>query len=328
MHRGKMYTVYIPEFRTPIEPQRKILDPIAEIVTEEAKDEACLISIMRTVDAALLTQKTRMTRTVIEACANLKVISKYGVGYEGIDIEAATDMGIPVMNTPGVNTNAVAEFTVGLILALLRRIQEAKEYLKGGGWKDDRFLGAELSGSSIGIIGYGKIAKQVIRILQGFEVRKILIFSDSRTNEIPEFSNAEFVDLQTLLKESRVVSIHKSLTERSKGLIGEHELRLMRNESCLINTSRGSLIEENALTRALREGWIAGAALDVFEREPLDRDNPLVSLDNVVLTPHIGGVTLKARQKMVTTAAKNIVDVLDGKPDLQCIVNPEVFAGE
>ncbi len=324
--KNKKWIVYIPEFLPPIEPQKKILDPIAEIKTGEARNEAELISIVRNVDAVLITLTTKMTRTVIEACPNLKVIGKYGTGIENIDIKAATEMGIPVANVPGVNTNSTAELTIGLILAVSRRIQESKNHIKGGGWRDDTFMGFEILGSTIGIIGYGVVAKLVIKKLQGFEVKKIFVFTESRAHEKPEFTNVEFVDLQSLLKESDIVSIHKRLTLQTKGLIGENELRAMRNTAYLVNTSRGGLVQEDALIKALKHGWIAGAALDVHEREPVSLDNPLLSMDNVVLTPHIGGSTLKTRLRSVTLAAQNVADILNSKrPDPKNIVNPEVF---
>lgn len=325
---NKKYTVYVPEFRTPVELQREILDPVAKVITGVARNEAELISIMRGTDAVLLTLKTRMTRHVIEACPNLKVIGKYGVGVENIDIGAATEMGIPVTNVPGVNSNAVAEFTLGLIIAALRRIQGAKEHMRRGGWKDDRFLGRELVDTTIGIIGYGSIARLVIRKLQGLEVKRIFVYTESRSTEVPEFLNVKFVDLEKLLRESSIVSIHKALTDSSRGLIGESAFRMMCHSAYLINTSRGPLIDESALIKALKQKWIAGAALDVYEEEPLPPDNPLLSMENVVLTPHIGGATLEARRQIVTTVAQNIVDILQGKHiDPKYIVNPEVLIG-
>ena len=325
---NKKYTVYVPEFRTPVELQREILDPVAKVITGVARNEAELISIMRGADAVLLTLKTRMTRHVIEACPNLKVIGKYGVGVENIDIGAATEMGIPVTNVPGVNSNAVAEFTLGLIIAALRRIQGAKEHMRRGSWKDDRFLGRELVDTTIGIIGYGSIARLVIRKLQGLEVKRILVYTESRSTEVPEFLNVKFVDLEKLLRESSIVSIHKALTGSSRGLIGENAFRMMCHSAYLINTSRGPLIDESALIKALKQKWIAGAALDVYEEEPLPPDSPLLSMENVVLTPHIGGATMEARRQIVTMVAQNIVDILQGKHiDPKYIVNPEVLIG-
>lgn len=326
MHGKKKYTIYIPIFLEPIEPQREILDPVAEIITNKAKDEMELISIMRDVDVVLLTSRHKVTRSLMQTCPNLRLIAKYGVGVENIDVDSATEMGIPVTNVPGINCNAVAELTIGLILAVLRQIQKTKEHMRSGGWKDEGFVGHELLGSSIGIIGYGDIARLVIRKLQGFEVRRILVFTESRSCENAEFSNVGFVDLYTLLRESNIVTIHKALTPHSKGLIGEKELQSMQDSAYLINTSRGPLVDETVLIKSLKERWIAGAALDVFEYEPLSKDSPLLSLDNVVLTPHIGGVTFDARLEMVTTVATNIVNILQGKEvDTKFLVNPEVL---
>jgi phosphoglycerate dehydrogenase-like enzyme len=325
---NERFSIYVPEFRTPVEPQREILDPVAKVITDRARNEADLIAIINRVDAVLLTLNTQMTRHVIQACPNLRLIAKYGVGVENIDVHAATQMGIPVTNVPGVNSNAVAEFALGLILAALRRIQGAKEHIRGGGWKEEGFLGHELANRTIGIIGYGNIARLVIRKLQGFEVKRILVYSESRSGEVPGFSNVELVDRERLLRESAIVSIHKTLTPQSKGLIGEDALRTMRKEAYLINTSRGSLVDECALVKALQGEWIAGAALDVHEREPLPPDSPLLRMNNVVLTPHIGGATLEARHQMVTTVARNIADFLQGREiDPKYIVNPEVLAG-
>lgn len=323
--KSKRWIVYIPEFLPPEEPQKRILDSIAEIRTGVAKTEAELISLIRAVDAVLITLRTRMTRTVIEACPHLKVIGKYGTGIENIDIKAATDMRIPVTNVPGAS-HATAEMTIALMLAVSRHIQKARNHIKRGGWREDSLLGFELFGGTVGIIGYGTIGKLVIKKLQGFEVEKFLVFSQSKSDETPEFSNVEFVGFEPLLKESDIVSIHKRLTPQTRGMIGEKELRTMRNTAYLINTSRGELIQEDALIKALKNGWIAGAALDVHKTEPLSLDNPLLAMDNVVLTPHIGASTLKGRLKSVTLAAQNVADILNGKrPDLKYIVNPEVF---
>ena len=324
--KQQKWTVYIPEFLPPTSPQREILDPIATIITEKAKTEDELIATIRSVDAVLVTMRTDLTRRVIEACPNLKVIGKYGVGLESIDVKAATEMGIPVTNVPGKNTSTVAEHTIGLMLGAMRRIQACRMLMQEGGWRNKGFLGGELLDSVIGIVGYGSIAKKVIQKLQGFEVRQFLIYSESKSHELPDIPNAAFTDLQSLLKASDIVSIHKTLTPKSRGLIGEAELRLMKNTAYLINTSRGPLVEEQALIKALREDWIAGAGLDVFEKEPLPPDNPLVSLPNVVLTPHIGASTLMSRINAVTVAARNVACVLQGnRPEPQYFVNPEVW---
>ena len=322
----KKHTVYIPIMRSPVEPQRSILEPVATILTGEPKNEEEFIATLKKADAVLLSAKNKMTREVIETCPHLKLIAKYGVGVENIDITVATEKGIPVINVPTVNSNAVAEFTIGLMISVMRHIQEAREHIRQGGWQTDHFVGSELIDSTVGIIGYGDIAKGVIRKLQGFEVRKILVFSESKRHTPTDFPNVAFVDLDTLLKESDVVSLHKTLTPKSKGLINESTLRTMKKTAYFINTARGPVVDEKALIKALQKGWIAGVALDVHEQEPLPQDSPFLKMENVVLTPHIGGSTFETRRKMVTTSAQNIADFLEGKEiDRRFFVNREVL---
>lgn len=322
----KRWRVYIPEILVPEEPQMEILERIARIETGAPKGEADLIAKISRSDAVLITSRIAMTRKVLEACPRLKIIGKYGVGIENIDVRAATELGIPVVNVAGGNTNAVAELALGLILAVLRGIQDGKNYIAAGRWRDERFMGNELAGTRVGIIGYGAIAKSVIRKLQGFEVQEILAFSESRGREKPEFPNTVLTDLRHLLRKSDIVTIHKSLTPKSKGLIGREEINLMKKTAYLINTSRGALVDEKALITAMREGRIAGAALDVFDQEPLPQDHPFLSLDKIVLTPHIAASTRKGRLHMVITAALNVADFLEGKGiKRQYLVNREVY---
>jgi D-3-phosphoglycerate dehydrogenase len=322
----KKFSIYIPEYREPVEPQREILDPVAMIISDSVDNEGDLISILKRVDACLLTMKTRITRAVLEACPGLKVIAKYGVGVETIDVAAATAMGIPVTNTPGINCNAVAEFSIGLIITALRHIQRAKEHLRGGGWKNETFTGRQLSDCVLGIIGYGNIARLVIDKLNCLGVKRILVYSASNAPTQPDASGVEFTNLQTLLETADLVSIHKALTPNAERIIDRKELQMMQPTAYLINTSRGGLINESALIDALNKGWIAGAALDVFDQEPLPQDHPLLSIKNAVLTPHIAGVTIEARREMVMTVAKNIVRLLTKRAiDPKYVVNPEVL---
>jgi phosphoglycerate dehydrogenase-like enzyme len=323
------YKIYVPVLRAPEEPQRAILDPLAEIITGEAKNEAELISCLQRADAALIPGRTRITRSVMEACPNLKLIAKYGVAVDNIDVHTATELGIAVTNAPGVNSNAVAEMTIGLMLAVMRRIQFSRELIRTGTWEEETSLGRELIGSTVGIVGYGNIARLVIRKLQGFEVRRILVFTESKRLQAPEFPNVEPVGLETLLRESDIVSLHKALTPQSRGMIGEGQLRLMKRSAFLINTSRGALLEEAPFLRALQERWIAGAALDVYEQEPLSPRSPLLSMNHVVLTPHIGGATYETRERLVTTIAQNIANFLTGREiDPKYQVNPEAYRGK
>ena len=323
----KKWTVYIPEFLPPTDFQRKILEPVADIKLGLPTDEAEFIATVRQADAIICSAKPKMTRKVIEACPNLKIIAKYGVGTENIDIEAATDMGIPVTYNPGVNADAVATIAIGLLLAVVRRIQIGKAHIKESDvWRDPKFIGDDISDSIFGSVGYGNIAKSTIRKLQGFDVKKILVYSETRNHEKPEFSNVEFVDFQHLLKESDFVSIHKSLTPQSRGLIGAAELKAMKKTAYLINTSRGGLVREGELIQALKDGVIAGAALDVFEKEPPDKNNPLIEMENVVMTPHIGGNTHRTKVTNFTATVTNVVRMLQGeKVDPKYAANPDVF---
>ena len=320
------WRIYVPEMIPPAEPQMEILSPLGEIETGESRGEADLIARAGRADALLLSIKTRMTRKVMAACPKLKVISKYGVGVENIDVAAATELGIPVFNTPGSTANSTAELVIGLMLSALRRIHLAKDYIAGGRWRDETFLGDELFRSQIGIIGYGDVAKRVIRKLQGFEVGKFLVFTETKGQEKPEFPNVTFTGLSDLLQNSDIVSIHKALTPKSKGLIGRREIGLLKKTAYLINASRGSLLDESALIEALREKRIAGAALDVFEQEPLPPDHPFLSLNNVAVTPHIGGSTRQTRIITVTAAARNLADFLLGKRiEPRYLVNPKAY---
>lgn len=319
--------IYIPVIRAPEEPQRTILEPLAEIITGEVKKDLELISLLQRVDVVLAASRTRITRAVLESCPNLKLVAKYGTGVENIDVTAATELRIPVTNAPGMNSNAVAEMTLGLMLAVMRRIQFAGQLIRNGMWEDEKSLGRELIESTVGVLGYGNVARLVVRKLQGFEVRKILVFTESKTSQVSEFPNALVADLETILKDSDIVTIHKSLTPRSRSMIGEHHLKLMKSSAFLINTSRGALVEETALIKALQERWIAGAALDVYHQEPLSPDHPLLSMNHVVLTPHLAGATVETRERMVTRVAQNIADFLRGRGiDPKYQVNPEAFA--
>jgi len=323
---GRLYSVYVPEMLEPVEPQLRIFDNVVTVTTGLPADAADLVSKLGSADGAILTSKTRFTRSLADACDTLKIIGKYGVGIDNIDVSAATEKGILVCNTPGVNTNAVAELSLGLILAALRNIQVGKKHIGIHGWKDASLVGRELAGSVIGIVGYGSIARALLEKLSGLDLAKVLVYSESSRSLEYNSSLVEFTTLSTLLKNSDIVTIHKALTTDSRHLIGADEMRCMKKGSYIINTSRGSLIDEEALTRFLASGHLAGAALDVFDREPLPKESPLMSMDNVVVTPHIGGFTWSARQHMVTTMAKNIVGFLtERRVDPGSVVNPEVL---
>jgi glyoxylate reductase len=272
----------------------------------------------------LLTDK--IDAEVMDAAGpNLKVISNYAVGYDNIDVTEATRRGIAVTNTPGVLTETTADLTWAIMMAVARRIVEADNFLRTGqwkGWAPCLMLGHDVYGKTLGIVGLGRIGKAIARRAKGFDMR--VLYYDTRRDEQAERElGVAYVPLENLLRESDFVSIHAPLTEKTRHLIGEKELRLMKPTAFLVNVARGPLVDEAALIRALREKWIAGAALDVFEREPYVPPE-LIQMKNVVLVPHIGSASVETRSKMAMMAVENLLAVLEGKipPNL---VNPEVI---
>jgi glyoxylate reductase len=241
----------------------------------------------------------------------LKIISNMAVGLDNIDVHEAVRRGITFANTPGVLTETVAEHTVALLLALARRIVQADAFVRAKkykGWQADLLLGQELQGKILGIVGYGRIGSRVAGILQkGFGMK--IVYHDEHRNEIAEKNNARYVSFEDLLKLADVVSLHVPLLAATLHLVGEKELAMMKRTAYLINTSRGQVVEEKALARALKNGVIAGAGIDVFEKEP--GINPaLLKLQNIVLTPHIASASHEARIAMAELAAKNIIAAL------------------
>ncbi|MDO8474322.1 MAG: D-glycerate dehydrogenase [bacterium] len=241
----------------------------------------------------------------------LKIISNMAAGLDNIDIHEAVKRGITFTNTPGVLTEAVAEHTVALLLAVSRRVVEGDQFVrekKYKGWQIDLLLGQELRGKTVGIVGYGRIGSRVAAILEkGFGMK--VVYHDEHRNEIAEKNNAQYVSFRDLLKIADVVSLHVPLLATTLHLVGEKELRMMKRTAYLINTSRGAVVDEKALARVLKGNSIAGAGIDVFEHEP-KIDDSLLKAQNVVLTPHIASASHEARIAMAELAAKNIINVL------------------
>ncbi len=261
-----------------------------------------------------------ITAKAIEAADKLKVISKYGAGVDNIDIEVATKKKIVVTNTPGVNTEAVADLTSGLILAVARKIPQADASTKKGEWK--KFFGTAVYGKTLGIVGMGRIGKAVTRRAKGFGM-KIIYWDCRREINIEKEAQVEYVNFKTLLQKSDFVSLHLPLTKETRGLIGKEELKLMKPTAFLINTARGPIVNENALCECLRSKVIAGAAVDTYSNQP-PKDSPLLSLNNIVTTPHMGSYTYESIMNMGMTSVKNVIDVLN-KRRPEYVVNPEVY---
>lgn len=276
--------------------------PRGDLLAGAARAEGLLTLLTDTVDGALLA-----------ACPDLRAISNYAVGVDNVDVGAATARAIPVGNTPGVLTESTADLTLALILALMRRLAEGEEAVRGGEWltwEPSFLLGRDLHRSTVGIVGPGRIGAAVARRVEGFGAR---VITAGRGDP-----------LEPLLADSDVVTLHCPLTEETRGLIGEPELRAMGSSAYLVNTARGPIADPAALERALREGWIAGAALDVTDPEPLPADHPLLGAPNLLVVPHVASATHATREAMADIAVDNLLAALRGERMPHC-VNPEVY---
>ena len=264
-------------------------------------------------------------KDVIAAEPKLKMIASYAVGYDNIDVAAATNRGIPVSNTPGVLTQTTAELAWALLFSVSRRIVEGDAFTKEGrfnGWAPMLLLGQDISQKTLGIVGTGRIGTAFALKSKGFDM-KVLYTDEQKNEQLERELGAKKVPLSTLLKESDFISLHVPLTPATNHIIDEKELKSMKKTAVIINTSRGPIIRETALIKALKEHWIFGAGLDVYENEP-EISNELRSLQNVVLQPHTGSGTLETRTKMALMAAENLLIGLKGGIPPNCI-NKEVF---
>jgi len=278
-----------------------------------------LLEGVKGVDAILSVLTEEINGEVMDVAGKqLKIIANYAVGYNNINVAEAKERNIIVTNTPGVLTDTVADHAVAMIFAIARRIPEADKYMRAGkfkAWGPKLFLGGEIVNKTLGIIGLGRIGSAVaLRMSKGFNM-KVVYYDMNRNQELEKEHNFEYRELNDLLKEADYISLHTALTEDTKHLINKERLALLKPNARLINTSRGPIIDEMALIKILKEKKIAGAALDVFEKEPEIMPG-LADLNNVVLTPHIASGTKETRDKMSEMAANNIIAVLDGKEAL------------
>ena len=252
--------------------------------------------------------------------ASLKLISRWGVGYDAIDVPAATKEGIVIAFTPGLLNDAVADYAMALLFALARRVHEGHLSMREGKWVSG--WGHDIGGKTLGIIGCGRIGQAVAKRANGFNMR--LLGADTRPNDEAARLGVEFVPLDQLLAESDFISLHCALTPETRGLIGEAQLRKMKPSAYIINTARGAVMDEAALLRALKENWIAGAALDAFVVEPLPADHPFRTAPNLLLTPHQASFGFDTGARVSEAATRAIVDLQAGRKP-QWVVNPEVY---
>ncbi|MFH1774383.1 MAG: D-glycerate dehydrogenase [Methanobacteriota archaeon] len=274
-----------------------------------------LVEGVKEKDGLLCLLTDRIDAEVMDASPNLKVISNYAVGYDNIDLKAATRRGIVVTNTPEVLTETTADFAWALLMACARRVAEADRFTKEGkfrGWSPTLLTGRDIYGKTLGIIGLGRIGSAVGRRGKGFDM-KLLYTGPTRKKKLEGGLGIKYVSKEELLRESDFVSLHVPLLPTTHHLIGRKELKLMKPSAYLINTSRGPVVDESALVEALKNRIIAGAGLDVYEKEP-ELAEGLMQLDNVVLSPHIASATIETRSKMAVVAAQNILAALKGIP--------------
>jgi D-3-phosphoglycerate dehydrogenase / 2-oxoglutarate reductase len=274
-----------------------------------ALDEPSLVARLGEYEGVIVRSATKVTRAAIAAGRKLEVIGRAGAGVDTIDVEAATERGIIVMNTPGGNTTAVVEHTMGLLLAMARRLAVADVTMKAGRWEKNRLQGVELFGKTLGILGLGRIGSEVARRALAFRMH-VLGYDPYLTHEAAQRLGVESVELDALLARSDFITIHTPLTGDTRHLIGEAELARTKQGVRLINCARGGIIDERALAKALASGHVGGAAIDVFEQEPPPADHPLLRFEQVVLTPHLGAATDEAQSAVALAIADQVADVL------------------
>jgi len=271
----------------------------------------------------LLTE--RVDEELLDAAPHLRVVSNMAVGYDNVDVDACTARGVPMGNTPGVLTDTTADLAFALLMAAARRVVEGVDYVRASKWKTwgpKLLIGQDVHGATLGIIGMGRIGQSVAQRALGFDMR--ILYHDPHTSEGDLGLEASSVDMDTLLAESDFVTLHVPLTEETHHLIGREALYKMKTTAVLVNTSRGGVVDPEALHDALQEGLIAYAALDVTEPEPISADDPLLDLPNCIIVPHIGSASVATRTRMATMAAENLVAGLQGRPMPHC-VNPEAL---
>lgn len=282
-----------------------VLDEAVDVVSVDDSASEEFASGLASADALIVRSATRVTREMLTLAPRLRAVGRAGVGVDNIDIPAATERGIAVFNAPGGNTNAAAELTMALLISVARKIPEAEASLRSGRWERAAFKGVELSGKTLGLIGAGRIGSEVAIRCKAFSMDVIAYdpyLSPTRADEL----GIEMVGLEDVIHRGDFISLHVPLTHETRGIIGQSALTQMKPTAFVVNASRGGVVDEAALAKALLNGDIAGAALDVYESEPLAADSPLRDAPNLVLTPHLGASTVEAQVGVATEIAHKI----------------------
>jgi len=291
-----------------------VLRSVGEVRVASDTDENTIVEEIGDIDGVVVRANGRMTRRILEHAPRLRVVGRHGTGVDNIDVEAATEHGVQVVRTPEATTEAVAEHTLGLMLTLSKRIIPGHEGIRSGHFEVRYTLrGREMLGRTLGIVGAGRIGRRLAQMCHHGLGMSILYYDVRPAPEVERELGARRLELHELLASADYISVHVPLMPQTRGLIGEAEFAVMRPDTMFFNTSRGPVVDEGALYRALVAGTIAGAGLDVYEEEPTPADNPLLGLDNVVLTPHMATTTEEALRKM-SLVAEDLVNVLESRP--------------
>jgi D-3-phosphoglycerate dehydrogenase len=302
----------------------RLLEAVGEVrfgPRNRAYSEKELITEVSDVSALVITSRDSISKQIIDSAKFLKIIAKCGSKPSNVDIDAATRRRVPVTWTPGANPVSVAEHTVALMLALLKKVFLAMTSLRQGEWRKESVKTLELSGKTVGIIGLGHIGFEVAKLLKNFGCN-LVYFDPYISGERGDKIGVQKIGLNELLERADIVTLHCQLNAETRHMIGENQLRRMKNTAYLVNTARGSLVDERALVKALEKGQIAGAGIDVFDEEPVRPTNPLLSLDNVVVTPHMAAWSREAPIREAIGAAEEVIRVLRGETPTN-VVNPE-----
>lgn len=298
------------------------LDDGWEVAVGIDGEESTLHEELSGYDVAFVTSRIPLSREVLERTSGLSLIGKLGTGIDSVDLDAAREAGITVTHTPGHNALSVAEHALLLTLATARRLPTATDLLDAGRWRDEYPLGTRLSGSTVGLVGFGNVGKRIGMLLGGFDV-DVLISDPYVPSVDAELAHGTTTDLESVLAGSDVVILTPELTDETRGLIGAPELEAMQSSAILVNVSRGPVVDEDALIDALTADRIAGAGLDVFAEEPLAEDSPLPDLDNLVLTPHVAAMTAECREDNIDQLVENVLRAVDDRPVLDRYVAVE-----
>jgi len=301
----------------------KILQLKHEVDVRHGLSPEELIAVIPQYDALVVRSETKVRRAVIEAATNLKVIGRAGVGVDNIDIQAATEKGIMVINAPDGNTIAAAELTMAMMLALARNVPQAHRSMKEGKWERSKFMGAEMRGKTLGIIGLGRIGTGVVQRALAFEM-KVLAFDPFITEEKALDLGIELAELDQIYAQADFITLHTPLTPETKHIINDEAFAKMKKGMRIVQCARGGLIDEGALLKAIQAGIVAGAAVDVFEKEPVGPDNPLLGLENVIVTPHLGASTKEAQVGVAVDVAAGVLAALNGEPVSTAVNMPPV----